>query len=164
MPVLPLPDNPQTPPTRRDQRNAIFIDELTRVSRKLRTLFDARVKAQGLTLSRARVLLKLGEEDGQTQTQLACKLDVEQPSIVGLLDGLEKLGYVRREAQEADRRVKNVHLTDLAREKAKGLTDFSRRLRVDVLDGISPEELETATRVLRVMMANMEAGKLDEQS
>ncbi|OWJ78541.1 MarR family transcriptional regulator [Haematobacter genomosp. 1] len=150
-----------TKPTPADQRNAWFIDELTKVSRKIRTLFDARVRAQALTLSRARVLLRLSEGDGQTQSQLACKLEVEQPSMVGILDGLEKLGYIRREAQESDRRVKNVYLTDTARMKARGLTDFSRRLREDMLEGISPADLETATRVLRVIMQNIDSGKLD---
>lgn len=155
-----MPDS-VTKPTIADQRNAGFIDELTKVSRKIRTQFDARVKAQDLTLSRARVLLRLSEEDGQTQSQLACKLEVEQPSMVGILDGLEKLGYIRREAQESDRRVKNVYLTEVARTKARGLTDFSRRLREDMLESISPEDLETATRVLRVIMQNIESGKLD---
>jgi len=150
-----------TKPTPADQRNAWFIDELTKVSRKIRTLFDARVRAQDLTLSRARVLLRLSEEGGQTQSQLACKLEVEQPSMVGILDGLEKLGYIRREAQESDRRVKNVYLTDTARTKARGLTDFFRRLREDMLEGISPADLETATRVLRVIMQNIDSGKLD---
>ena len=41
---------------------ALFVDHLVKVNRKMRTLFDARVKELGLTLSRARLLLALAED------------------------------------------------------------------------------------------------------
>ena len=39
---------------------AAFSEELWKVSRKMRTAFDARVRAEGLTLARARALIFLG--------------------------------------------------------------------------------------------------------
>ena len=45
-----------------------FVDELSKANRKLRTLFDARVRTYGLTLSRARLLMHLAHADGATQT------------------------------------------------------------------------------------------------
>ncbi len=68
---------------------AEFLEELSVTSRKLRTLFDAQVRARGLTLARARTLIHLSRKDGMTQTELAEILEVEGPTLVRLLDGLE---------------------------------------------------------------------------
>ncbi|WP_019171083.1 MarR family winged helix-turn-helix transcriptional regulator [Pseudaminobacter salicylatoxidans] len=83
---------------------AAFVDELSKASRKLRTLFDARVRTHGLTLSRARLLMHLVKADGATQAELADALEVEQPSLVGLVDALEKMGHIERRAIDGDRR------------------------------------------------------------
>lgn len=126
-----------------------FMDELTKVSRKMRTLFDARVREQGLTLARARILLLLAKQDGLTQSQLAEALEVEQPSVVSLIDALEKNGLVLRGAVEGDRRAKAIHLTDKAREQADNLLTYIAELRRQVLGGVEKSDLSAATRVLQ---------------
>lgn len=132
-----------------------FVDNLVRVNRKMRTLFDARAKELGLTQSRARLLLALAQEEGITQTQLAAALDIEQPSLVGLLDGLEKLGSITRQADPDDRRSKRIYLTDQARAEAGGLLAFSASLRQQILEGIPDEELSVASRVLATVFQNI---------
>lgn len=132
-----------------------FVDNLVCVNRKMRTLFDARAKELGLTQSRARLLLALAQEEGITQTQLAAALDIEQPSLVGLLDGLEKLGSITRQADPDDRRSKRIYLTDQARAEAGGLLAFSASLRQQILEGIPDEELSVASRVLATVFQNI---------
>lgn len=132
-----------------------FVDNLVRVNRKMRTLFDARAKELGLTQSRARLLLALAQEEGITQTQLAAALDIEQPSLVGLLDGLEKLGSITRQVDPDDRRSKRIYLTDQARAEAGGLLAFSASLRQQILEGIPDEELSVASRVLATVFQNI---------
>ncbi len=68
----------------------IFVDELGRASRKLRTHFDSRVKELGLTQARARTLLLLDRLAVLNQKELAEELDIETPTMVRLLDGLEE--------------------------------------------------------------------------
>ncbi|MYZ48783.1 MarR family winged helix-turn-helix transcriptional regulator [Propylenella binzhouense] len=132
-----------------------FLDELTAVNRKLRTLFDAHAKAHGLTFSRARLFLQLARQDGPTQTELADILEVEQPTMVRLIDGLEAQGLVERRAAEGDRRVKRIFLTDAARSQADEILRFTARLRNHVLHGIPEDELAVATRVLRTVAGNI---------
>ncbi|MBS9719186.1 MarR family transcriptional regulator [Tianweitania sp. BSSL-BM11] len=134
-----------------------FMDELTKVSRKMRTLFDARVKEQGLTLARARILLLLAKTDGMTQSQLAEALEVEQPSVVSLIDALEKTGLVLRCAVEGDRRAKAIYLTDLAREQADNLLSYIAELRRQVLGGVGKSDLAAATRVLQQVSSKIGA-------
>ncbi|EBY6940156.1 MarR family transcriptional regulator, partial [Escherichia coli] len=94
---------------------------LAGVNRKMRTMFDARVREQGLTLSRARLLLLLAKGDGVTQRELAEALEIEQPSLVTLLDGLERQGLIVREPLETDRRANRVVLTPEARDETDRL-------------------------------------------
>lgn len=131
-----------------------FVDRLLKVNRKMRTLFDARAKEQGLTMSRARLLVALAREDGQTQTQLAQYLDVEQPSIVGLVDALEKQGMVERRNDDPDRRTRNIFLTAAAREEAGALLAYVAGLRAEFLRGIPSDDLRATTDVLDRILAN----------
>lgn len=136
--------------------HARFFDELTRANRRLRALFDARAKGMGLTLSRARALMRLAETDGMTQSALAETLGIEQPSLVGLLDGLEKKGFVERRVDPEDRRSRRIFLTPAAQESAAEILAFTRQLRAQVLDGVDPDDLAVAIRVLARANDNIE--------
>jgi len=134
----------------------MFVDQLITANRKMRTMFDARARQMGLTLSRARLLVQLAREDGQSQIRLAQLLDVEQPSIVGLVDALEKAGMVERRADSSDRRQRNVHLTPAAREQAADLLAYVARIRADILRDIPTEEIRCASDVLARVLANID--------
>lgn len=138
--------------------NEDFVDTLVRVNGRMRKLFDARAREQGLTLSRARLLVQLAREDGQTQITLAQKLDVEQPSIVGLVDALEKAGMVERRAEGSDRRSRRVFLTDAARGRAAELLTFVAGVRAEVLRDVPQDDLRAANAVLLRIMGNLDRG------
>lgn len=135
----------------------VFVEELTTVNRKLRTLFDARARAHGLTFARARLLLYLSTMEGCTQKELADVLEVEQPSVVNMIDALEESGLLERRAVEGDRRAKQLVLTDAARIQAKDVIGFAEEMRRQVLDGVDEADLLAATRVLRVITNNVGA-------
>lgn len=134
-----------------------FVDQLSKVNRKLRTLFDARAKSQGLTLARARLLMHLAKQDGATQAELAQALEVEQPSMVTLVDALEKKGLVTRRAVTGDRRAKGIFLTDGARQDADTILEFANELREQILKGVDENDLLVATRVLGQVARNIGA-------
>lgn len=120
-------------------------------------MFDARVKSQGLTLARARLLMHLAKEEGATQTELAQALEVEQPSMVTLIDALEKKGFVTRRAVTGDRRARGIFLTDGARREAETILEFANELREQVLMGVDENDLAVATRVLGQVARNIGA-------
>ena len=138
---------------------AAFTAELAAVNRKLRALVDDSARNMGLTLSRARLLMELAKADGPIQSDLAGILDIEQPTLVRLLDGLERNGMIERRAVEGDRRARRVFLTDAARAQAQDILDFLTALRAGILQGIAPEELEAALDVLRRTSRNIAAGR-----
>ena len=136
---------------------AAFTAELASANRKLRALVDERARDMGLTLSRARLLMQLAKADGPIQSDLADLLDIEQPTLVRLLDGLERTGMIERRAAPGDRRARRVFLTSAARAQAEDILAFLTELRADVLDGVDREELEIALRVLSRMSRNIVA-------
>src|SRR4051812_30474540 len=130
---------------------AEFLEELAIASRKLRTLFDARVRAKGLTLARARTLIHLARKDCMTQSELAEILEVEGPTLVRLLDGLEVQGLTERRPVEGDRRAKQIALTEAGRELAAEVTRLGDELREEMLADVSEADLKGATKILRAI-------------
>ncbi|MBT1155512.1 MarR family transcriptional regulator [Aminobacter anthyllidis] len=138
-----------------DELKSAFFDELLKVNRKLRTMFDARVKKRGLTLARARLMMQIAECEGKTQAELAEQMHIEQPSLVGLIDGLEKKGLVVRCTTDDDRRAKRIFLTPIARREADSMIAYVAELRGQVLAGVDDADIESATRVLAILSRNI---------
>jgi MarR family transcriptional regulator, transcriptional regulator for hemolysin len=134
-----------------------FGTELRRVFFRWRGCFDAELRAAGQTLARARVLALLTHErDGMPQRELASQLSIENPTLVRLLDGLERQGLVARVPEAEDRRANRVALTESAATVAAEVTGISGRLRDRVLDGITEADLLTALRVLQTISTNLD--------
>jgi DNA-binding MarR family transcriptional regulator len=134
-------------------RNFGFI--LHDVSRLLRTTFDRRVKALGFTRSQWWVLTHLFRNDGVTQSELAEVLEIEKPTLGRLLDRLESKGWVRREADAADRRVKRLFLTEEVEPAIKAMRAAAAEMRRDALAGLSPEEQERFVDTLLAVKTNL---------
>lgn len=94
---------------------------------------------------------RLGE--GVRQVTVAQAAGMESPSLVRLLDQLCKAGYVCRTEDAHDRRAKCLSLTANGRELVQAVEGELVRLRREVLDGISPSDLEAALRVIRAFEA-----------
>ncbi len=141
-----------------------FGAELRRVFFRWRSHFDAELRAAGQTLARARALAVLAPEpEGLPQRDLALALSIEHPTLVRLLDGLQRQGLVTRLPAPGDRRAKRVALTPEAAPVADAVVAISAKLRDRVLDGIEEAELRTALRVLRQISANLDAPAEDDR-
>lgn len=138
-----------------DRPAANLLRTLSSLTRKVRTLFDARTGDYGLTEARARLLLHLSQSGPLTQADLAEAMEVERPTMARLIDGMEAHGMVRREIVRDDRRQRHILLTDAAQSQAEAVLMLTEQLRADVLSGISEEDLEVTNRVLCRMLANV---------
>lgn len=123
---------------------AQFLEALTKLSRKIRTAFNARVTAHGLTYPRARTLLQLARKQRMTQSELACELELEQATMVRLLDRMEENDLIRREPDLTDRRVKHIVLTDYGQEQATLVRAIGQKLRDDLFGDIDDHRLRAA--------------------
>jgi MarR family transcriptional regulator, transcriptional regulator for hemolysin len=125
------------------------------VARLLRTTFDRRVRALGLTRSQWWVLNHLFRNDGVTQSELADTLDVERPTLGRLLDRLEAKGWVRREEDARDRRAKRVYLTEQTEPLIKSMRAVAAEVRREAVAGLSAEQQQLFVDTLLTLKTNL---------
>ncbi len=134
-------------------RNFGFI--LNDVARLMRTTFDRRVKALGLTRSQWWVLNHLFRNDGVTQSELADILEVKKATLGRLLDRMEQKGWIRRESHAVDRRAKRVFLTEEVEPAIKTMRSAAAELRRDALSGLSAAQQEQFVDALLAIKGNL---------
>ena len=82
-------------------------------------------------------------------------LEIERPTLGRLLDRLENKGWLRRQADPKDRRVKRVYLTDEVKPALKSLRRIAADLRQQVLEGLNKDEREQLVDTLIHMKTNL---------
>jgi MarR family transcriptional regulator for hemolysin len=130
---------------------------VARVARRLRQAVDAELRAFGLTEATWRPLVyvrRLG--DGVRQKELATALSIEGPSLVRLLDNLERRGLIERREHESDRRVRGIHLTRSGRELAVRAAKVGGEIQARLLANVPPAELAACQRVLASIERELE--------
>jgi MarR family transcriptional regulator for hemolysin len=138
--------------------NSTFVTALRRVSLKWRTRFDAELKRSGQTLGRARALILLSnEEGGMLQRDLAAELMIEHPTLVRLLDGLERQGLIRREPVAGSKRANRIVLTKAAGPVVREVITIFEGLRDRILCSVPDEHLEIALGVLDTIVTNLDS-------
>ena len=127
------------------------------VSRLRRTLFDQRMKPLGVTRSQWWVLGHLSRSKGEpmSQVELARLLDVGKAALGGLVDRLERTGYVTRLVSTEDRRVKQVALTAKGAKFLAVMEAIGRQLNAEITDGIDEKDLQRFESVLDQMKRNL---------
>jgi len=127
-----------------------FTQELGRVSRRWRTRVNERLAGSGLTSARWGTLLQLSRCDGPvTQRELAARLGVEGPTLVRLLDALEKKKLIERSLTSDDRRVKLITLTPAAEPILEHIIRIAHEVRDEVLGDVPAADLKAGLSVLR---------------
>src|SRR5213079_3052646 len=118
-------------------------------ARAWRLKLDERLKPMGLSQAKWRTLLHLSIAPGTlTQTEIAERLGIEEPSLVTLLHRLENEGWITRKSSPHDRRCKMVLLGRRAQNVISQISAEAEKLRGELLENISATDLRTCMRVL----------------
>ena len=125
------------------------------VSRLRRSAFDRCLKPLNVTRSQWWVLAYLSREDGMAQSRLAEELDLGKVAVGGLIDRLEKIGLLRREADASDRRVNRVFLEPKSKQLIAKMRKVSHRMNAQILDGLPDDRLESTAVTLDSMKRNL---------
>lgn len=143
---------------------------LSDAARLMRTVFDRRVRALGLTRSQWLLLSRLHRHPGANQTELAEMLEVEKASAGRMVDRMERNGWVVRRPDAADRRVNRIHLTPEAEKIHARMWVIAEATVDDAMSGLSGRERAELTRLLGrikarlAQMAGSNAAPADEPS
>jgi len=116
--------------------------------RLVRTMADANLDAQAGGAPALGALLRLADEDGISQAELARRQRVEAPSMCRMVDRLERDGLVSRERDLADRRVIRVRITPAGRAAAALGREAVTELEDRAFSALTPDERQTLSELL----------------
>jgi MarR family transcriptional regulator, transcriptional regulator for hemolysin len=125
------------------------------VSRLRRMMFDRALAPLGITRSQWWVLAFISRKDGLPQTQLANELDVGKVAVGALIDRLESSGFVIRQADPVDRRIKRVYVTKQARGFLSRIRKETDKFNATIVNGIDRKQLEATSDSLLAMKRNL---------
>ncbi len=125
------------------------------VSRLRRSAFDRCMKPLNVTRAQWWVLAYLSREDGMPQTRLAEELDIGKVAIGGLIDRLEKSGFLRREPDASDRRVNRVFLEAEGQRLVTSMRKINHGMNEKILAGLGDDKLESTAAALIAIKANL---------
>jgi DNA-binding MarR family transcriptional regulator len=112
----------------------------------------------GYTGAQFEVLRQIAVSDGRsTVSELARELAVDPAAVTRLVAELTRLGLVERESDAADGRRRPVVLTDEGRRRMAELHAVLHEHEARLTAGLDPEEIETATKVLRAVRAAVDS-------
>jgi DNA-binding MarR family transcriptional regulator len=120
-------------------------DALLRSSQKL-------FRPHGLTAAQFNVMNLLSDtESGLSQRELSDVLVVDKSNVTGLIDRMEKAGWVRRSEDAHDRRVYRVTLTPPGRKLWSKVNPLYLRAVADVTKELSAPQLKQCLEAMEVL-------------
>jgi DNA-binding MarR family transcriptional regulator len=120
------------------------------------TYVGNRLKPAGLGKGQFPFLIKLYENSGITQDDLAEMLKFDKTTVARVVSSLEKNGFVTRKVDPADRRAKRIYLTDRAMESKAFLFEVLHEWTDLLMKGLNETEKKTVVALLKKMVANAE--------
>jgi DNA-binding MarR family transcriptional regulator len=127
-----------------------FIFLISKVCQKLIINLQKAFSESGVVVTPIQVMLLffLQKNNGSSLTQISQGLMLENPTVTGLIDRLEKLGYVKRSDHPNDRRVYLVHITEKGNKVANKALPIIKKLNEQIKEGYSKNEIENFKKVL----------------
>ncbi len=101
-----------------------------------------------LTVPQATVLFLLMERDGRMMSELGQIIGVDNSAMTGLIDRLEKAGFVRREAKREDRRALLIRITPEGQSEATGAAKTIRRVNEKIEANLKADQIEVFKGIL----------------
>lgn len=105
--------------------------------------------AEGLVPSHGDILVCLYKNGKMTMKDIANSIHRTKPTVTVLVDKLEKLGYLKREASDEDSRSTNIVLTQKGEDFKVIFEKISEELNKMLYKNLSQEESELIEKLLR---------------
>ncbi|MEZ5557070.1 MAG: MarR family transcriptional regulator [Pseudomonadales bacterium] len=128
---------------------------LNDVARIMRTRFDQRARARGMTRAQWHILARVDRQPGLSQRELAAICEVEPITVARLVDRLEQHGLLERRPDPADRRIRRLHNLPGAREVLDEINAYREEFVRDIDDQIGRDAREAMVDSLLVVRAHL---------
>jgi MarR family transcriptional regulator for hemolysin len=130
---------------------------ITDVSRLMRTVFERRVRATGLTRAQWLVIARLRRHPGLSQSEIADLLEIEKASAGRLIDRMQAKGWLQRRDDASDRRVNRLHLTPEAERLHAAIWPIAEATVDIALGDLSAEERRQLTKLMARVKSKLQA-------
>ena len=111
----------------------------------------------GITYRQSMVLGWLALEGELSQTELASKMMIEPPTLVGILDRMERDGWITRHDCPSDRRKKLIRTNPAAEPVWDKIVECAQRVREQATRGLSERQLAMLKQVLFKVQSNLKS-------
>lgn len=131
----------------------------TRVSHSITQRFNRLFDQYGITYPQSRVLGHLITSEGLhdvNQRDLERALGIKASSISSLVRNLENKGFIMCQRRTRDARNKSIFLTEKGRDITKGMDEVILSSELELIDGMSEEEVEQLRSLLTRVTENIE--------
>ena len=139
-----MPKEDRTP---QDDR---LIYQVFMAQQKLRIYLKSALLAEGVkvTPTQTGILFLLKRKNGMTMTELSQVLAADNSTMTGLVNRLEKSGFVVREASPTDRRALLVRITQEGIDEIDRAQPIIKRVNEEISSGFSEGEIAAFKKVL----------------
>ena len=128
---------------------------VTIVSLAYRKALNEELAPHGITFRQSQVLGWLVHDGVLSQSSLAAKMEVEAPTLKGLVDRMEAAGWVKRCNCMDDRRKKLIRMTSAAEPVWQKIADCARKVRREATAGLNRDETNQLLHLLRTVHNNL---------
>jgi MarR family transcriptional regulator for hemolysin len=125
-------------------------------ARAFRKALNEQLAPHGITLAQWQVVGWLATEGELSQADLAARMEVEPPTLTGILERMEQAGWIGRRPCPGDRRKRLVRLEPSVGPVWSRIVAAARRVRGRAARGIGPSRIRALRRTLEDMRANLE--------
>lgn len=136
-----------------------FEDKLTttlmRLFRAHFNITDEYLKKEGLYHGQPYIIISLYHNEGQSLKELTACRNVKASTTTTMVSRMEKLGLVKKVADEKDRRKTRVYLTDKGREKYNAIINVNNELDDICFEGFSDEQKLLTKMLLKKIIENI---------
>lgn len=87
------------------------------------------------------ILMSIYIKEGLSQNELAKLLHFNKGAIAKIVKNMEAAGYIKRTADEKDKRIHRLYLTSLGKDTIKKLISIEREWSMQISDAFSQEEM-----------------------
>ena len=140
-----------------DYQNSIgFV--INRIGKSLINVIDQELRRKfSITFGQWKVLIIIANSDQNiTQKDIADKLALEGPTLIPILDKLEKDGFVIRKNDPKDRRINRIYLTERADGFLNGTIECVTQIKKVCLNDLSENDILITKNTLEKMWHNLQ--------
>lgn len=140
-------------PLKLDEHTGVLIKKAARLFERAANMNLDKI---GVTYAQTIFLVRLWEQDGQTQMELTKSSGLRQPTVVRTLERMERDKLLRRVRNQNDKRCFNFFLTDKARKICKKLEEEANTMQSIAAGAMDDNKLRQINKCILEIIKNLQ--------